>query len=97
MMTRARPMAMRRSRVQTRISLRKECTGDDAGAGIPGVSVIEIFFSSVLCIFSLPSIYNTGIEGGARLELRCESTPLGISRVVRTLPLDSEQAKGRCL
>src|SRR5260370_29165178 len=32
MITRARPMAISRSRVQTRISLRKECSGADRSA-----------------------------------------------------------------
>src|SRR2546423_10912497 len=61
-MTRARPMAMSRSRVQTRISVRKVCAVGDpedngaagvrtAGAGLSGTSVRRGFFSSALSIF----------------------------------------------
>src|SRR5690349_14799279 len=62
MMTSASPMAISRSRVQTRISVRKECAVGDpedneaagvrsAGAGPSGTSVRRGFFSSALSIF----------------------------------------------
>src|ERR1700730_3221211 len=60
MMTKARPMAMSRSRVQTRISVRKECTEADGsevalgvkvGADVSGTTMVGEFLSSVLCIF----------------------------------------------
>src|ERR1700675_3110040 len=59
MITSARPMAISRSRVQTRISLRNECTAEDAsgiapvvnaGAEASGTVGLERFCSSVLCI-----------------------------------------------
>src|ERR1700731_1855000 len=51
MMTSARPMAMRRSRVQTRISFRRECAVEGAGAGVSGTEGARGWFWSVLCIF----------------------------------------------
>src|SRR4029077_1021363 len=60
MITSARPIAINRSRVQTRISLRKECPAEDAssiapevnaGAEASGTVGIKGFRSSVLCIF----------------------------------------------
>src|SRR6266404_7028491 len=60
-MTSARPMAMSRSRVQTRISLRKECAvGDpegevlgagETGSGDSGIAEVGGSFSSGLSIF----------------------------------------------
>src|SRR4029077_5969371 len=71
----ARPIAISRSRVQTRISWRKEWSEDgsegafegDAGAADAGAALVGEFLSSVLCIFSLPRIYNTGVAHGARI------------------------------
>src|SRR5260370_2019315 len=60
MITRARPMAISRSRVQTRISLRNECHAEDASSVAPEVNAgaeaagtvgLKGFRSSVLCIF----------------------------------------------
>src|ERR1700694_1378183 len=61
MMTSASPMAMSRSRVQTRISLRKECAAGDpegrvllageAGSGLSGIAEVGGSFSSALSIF----------------------------------------------
>src|SRR5437879_13506277 len=61
MMTRARPMAMSRSRVQTRISFLKECAvGDpeggalaagETGSGDSGIAEVGGSFSSGLSIF----------------------------------------------
>src|SRR5216684_4285465 len=61
MMTSARPMAMSRSRVQTRISLRKECAvldpegevlkAGDTGSGLSGIAEVGGSFSSALSIF----------------------------------------------
>src|ERR1700676_217395 len=50
MVTRARAMAMRRSRVQTRISFRREWVVDGAGAEISGTDETRGWFWSVLCI-----------------------------------------------
>src|SRR6476660_6911585 len=60
MMISARPMAISRSRVHTRSSLRKEWSAGDgsevalvglAGAGASGATLVGEFLSSVLCIF----------------------------------------------
>src|ERR1700719_1628411 len=61
MITSARPIAMSRSRVQTRISLRKECaagdpegevlTAGDTGSGDSGIAEVGGSFSSGLSIF----------------------------------------------
>ena len=71
MITSARPMAISKSRVQTRISWRKESRGassegalDDAGAGF-GVTFVPEGFSSE-CSILLPRIYNTSIAERAR-------------------------------
>src|SRR5580704_10967799 len=75
MMTNARPMAINRSRVQTRISLRSECPAEvgsgvapevNGGAEGSGTVVAEGCRSSVLCILSLPRIYNMGVARDAR-------------------------------
>src|SRR6266850_8132093 len=62
MMTSAKPMAMSKSRVQTRISLRRECeVGDpeggvllagEAGSGDSGIAEVGGSFSSALSIFA---------------------------------------------
>src|SRR4029077_8059902 len=80
MMTSASPMAMSRSRVQTRISLRKECAVDDpegevlladeAASGDSGIAEVGASFSSALSIFWLPSIYSTGVTRRARFGFR---------------------------
>src|SRR5229473_7514341 len=80
MMTSASPMAISRSRVQTRISLRKECAvGDpecevllagETGSGVSGIAEVEGSFSSALSIFWLPSIYSTGFMRRARFGFR---------------------------
>src|SRR6266849_2845521 len=61
MMTSARPMAMSKSRVQTRISLRKECAvldpegevlkAGETGSGLSGIAEVGGSFSSALSIF----------------------------------------------
>src|SRR5882724_7130312 len=62
MMTSARPMAMSRSRVQTRISLRRECAvvlgpegeaimAGETGSGLSGIAEVGGSFSSALSIF----------------------------------------------
>src|ERR1700680_1023594 len=61
MMTSARPMAISRSRVQTRISLRKEgevlrtegeaFTAGETGSGLSGIAEVGGSFSSALSIF----------------------------------------------
>jgi hypothetical protein len=50
MMTSARPMAMSKSRVQTRISFRREWTAEGAGAEGSGTDEVRAWFWSVLCI-----------------------------------------------
>ena len=62
MMTSAKPMAMSKSRVQTRISVRRECeVGDpeggvllagEAGSGDSGIAEVGGSFSSALSIFA---------------------------------------------
>src|SRR5579859_3740161 len=60
MMTSAKPMAMSRSRVQTRISLRNECAelefegkalASETGSGLSGIAEVAGSFSSGLSIF----------------------------------------------
>src|SRR5271168_3612153 len=60
MMTSANPIAISRSRVQTRISFFKEWIAEGAGAEVSGTGVVTVGFWSVLCIFLLLSIYNMG-------------------------------------
>src|SRR6267143_303552 len=78
MMTSARPMAIRRSRVQTRISCRRECgdtgrsevtMGDAAGAVASSDAVVVNCFSSELSIFPLPYIYSMFVATRARCDL----------------------------
>src|SRR6266478_9647066 len=82
MITSARPMAMSRSRVHTRISLRNECGLDPegevlatgkTGSGDSGIAEVGGSFSSALSIFWLPCIYSTGVARRARFDSqRCD-------------------------
>src|SRR5580704_10090605 len=114
MMTNARPMAINRSRVQTRISLRSECPAEvgsgvapevNGGAEGSGTVVAEGCRSSVLCILSLPRIYNMGIARDARCCLaerrfgQRRVLAKGPGRVVAlvTLVIGRTSTLGRCL
>jgi hypothetical protein len=106
-MTSARPMAMSRSRVQTRISFLREWTAEGAGAVVSGTDAARGGFWSVLCIFVLPSIYNTGVANRARLELGaaladrwiliCERRRVRFGGGVRALPAVLRRGDGVCL
>src|SRR5712664_764240 len=105
MMTSARPMAIKRSRVQTRISLRRECgdagrsggaIGDTAGAVVSGDAVVVTCFSSELSIF------------GCLVFIACPPRPApdaicnASGRIRRKsrccyFLFDSDKAVGRCL
>jgi hypothetical protein len=79
MMTSANPIAISRSRVQTRISFLKEWIAEGAGAEGSGTGVATVGFWSVLGIFLLLSIYNTGVTNvtsSAKLDLRAPRTSL---------------------
>src|SRR3981081_4462184 len=77
MMTSARPMAMSRSRVQTRISLRKECAvGDpegevlragEPGSGVSGIAEVGGSFSSALSIFGCHVFIARGLRAALDL------------------------------
>src|SRR5579859_5882388 len=103
MMTSARPMAMRRSRVQTRISVRREWAVVGAGAEVSGTEGARGWFWSVLCIFMLPSIYNMRTVGRARLQLRGTLTDcrfrcgnqMRFTRAARALPAGYCRVRGR--
>src|SRR5580692_2228279 len=114
MMTSARPIAISRSRVQTRISLRNECP-TEVGSGVApevtvgaedsGTVVAEGCRSSVLCILSLPRIYNMGIARDARCCLaerrfgqrRVLAKGPGRVVVLVTLVIGRTSTLGRCL
>src|SRR6266849_7780684 len=82
MITSARPMAMSKSRVQTRISFRNECGLDpegealatgETGSGDSGIAEVGGSFSAALSIFWLPCIYSTGVARRARFDSqRCD-------------------------
>src|SRR6266404_8757050 len=77
MMTSARPMAMSRSRVQTRISLRKECAvGDpegevlgagETGSADSGIAEVGGNFSSGLSIFGCHVFIARGLRAALDL------------------------------
>src|SRR5580693_7284269 len=104
MMTKARPMAISRSRVQTRISLRSECPTDDESGAPPEVNggaedsgTVEVggCRSSVLCILPLPRIYNMGVARDARCcfagrRFRQRSVACGVVGRIVALPLDAD-------
>src|SRR6266851_3433257 len=85
MMTSASPMAMSRSRVQTRISLRKECAAGDpegevllageAGSGASGIAEVGGSFSSALSIFGCHVFIARGLS--AALDLVSGGVALG--------------------
>ena len=76
-MTSASPMAMSRSRVQTRISLRKECAVDDpegevldageTGSGDSGIAEVGGSFSSGLSIFGCHVFIARGLRAALDL------------------------------
>src|SRR5579859_739776 len=100
MMTSARPMAMSRSRVQTRISLRKECavlepegeafTGDETGSGLSGIAEVGGSFSSALSIFGCHVFIARALR--AALDLIPGETAWGTRRV-ELVSLDSLGAR----
>src|SRR4029077_17591986 len=81
MMTSASPMAISRSRVQTRISLRKECAvGDpegevllagEAGSGASGIAEVGGSFSSALSIFGCQVFIARGLHAALGLVSCC--------------------------
>src|SRR6266566_5084789 len=75
--TRARPMAIRRSRVQTRISLRKECSGTDrSGAAVePGGSLLTL--DVIWAAFTTEEDAGTGVSGAVEVG-DCFSSGLSI-------------------
>src|ERR1700722_3391708 len=93
MMTSARPMAMSRSRVQTRISFRREWVVEGAGAEVSGTDGARGWFWSVLCIFVLPSIYSMAVMDGARMHLCAALATDDFAAILS----DSRAAGGRCL
>jgi hypothetical protein len=80
MMTSAKPMAMSKSRVQTRISLRRECVvGDpkggvlmagEAGSGDSGIAEVGGSFSSGLSIFGCHVFIARGLRAALDLVSR---------------------------
>ena len=84
MMTSASPMAMSRSRVQTRISLRNECavgdpegealTAGEAGSADSGIAEVGGNFSSALSIFGCHVFIARGLR--AALDLVYEGAAL---------------------
>src|SRR5260370_29801688 len=77
--SRARPMAIRRSRVQTRISLRKECSGTDrSGAAVePGGSLLTL--DVIWAAFTTEEDAGTGVSGAVEVA-GCFSSILSIFR-----------------
>src|SRR6266566_8801935 len=77
--TRARPMAIRRSRVQTRISLRKECSGTHrSGAAVePGGSLLTL--DVIWAAFTTEEDAGTGVSGAVEVA-GCFSSILSIFR-----------------
>src|SRR6266705_2891040 len=77
--TRARPMAIRRSRVQTRISLRKECSGTDrsGAAAEPGSSLLTL--DVIWAAFTTEEDAGTGVSGAVEVA-GCFSSILPILR-----------------
>ena len=77
MITSARPIAMSRSRVQTRISLRKECAAGDpggevlgageSGSGDSGIAEVGGSFSSGLSIFGCHVFIARGLRAALDL------------------------------
>src|SRR6266446_6000563 len=77
MMTSASPMAISRSRVQTRISLRRECAvGDpegevllagETGSGVSGIAEVGGSFSSALSIFGCQVFIARGLRAALDL------------------------------
>src|ERR1700722_295258 len=85
MMTSARPMAISKSRVQTRISLRRECgvadpegevlDADETGSGDSGIAEVGGSFSSGLSIFGCHVFIARGL--GAAPDLVSGGVALG--------------------
>ena len=77
MMTSAKPMAMSKSRVQTRISLRRECAvgdpegggliADETGSGDSGIAEVGGSFSSGLSIFGCHVFIARGLRAALDL------------------------------